>query len=398
MRNRTPLLRIACLGVSLAFCDPVLAQREQEAKVFDPAELCDRQYASGLEFKKHERLIDARNAFIAVTEACPEHLNAYLQLGNIALHLKEYDDAIRHFGSALELDSTNVEIRDALAYAVRAIERTEEAQARPPGQLANDPDPADSLQTIAFNLAQQGGTDEAIMLYSRAIEADSTLAPVLEKRLAQLYLNQKEYTQALHYFQKLRGRNPDDLGVLGTVAYLRYTLKDYEAAVPLYQELLRRDGQSPRALDYHKLTAFSLGKLERFEDAVEHYELILQAEPDEMIHYYQYGNNLVEIGRLDRAEELARAGLAKNPSWGCLHYILGKVAEKRATTAEGAKNWDGARNLYKQAQDHFRSAVGDAQCGDPAAKQIDRQAQLIERLDQLQEQAQTTGRLESENE
>ncbi len=168
--------------------------------------------------------------------------------------------------------------------------------------------------------------------------------------------------------------------------------------MPLYEQLLQKDSQSANTLNYHKLIAFSLGKLDRYEEAIEHHEFILQAEPNDMNNYYQYGNMLVDLGRLERAEELARAGLGKNPDWGCLHYLLGEVAEKRAASGQNAKNWDSARNLYKQAQDHFQAAVGDAQCGPNASKQVERQAQLIERLNKLQEQAETSGALLREGE
>src|SRR5690606_31353770 len=120
-------------------------------------------------------------------------------------------------------------------------------------------------------------------------------------------------------------------------AYFHYKIKDYEGAVPLYEQLLQKDAQSANTLNYHKLLAFSLGKLGRNEEAVEHHEYILQAEPNEMNNYYQYGNLLIDIGRLDRAEELARAGLAKNSGWGCLHYLLGEIAEDRAAANQNAQ-------------------------------------------------------------
>lgn len=396
MRTHIPWL--AGLAVTLALCPPALAQSKKDAKVFDPNEQCDRQYQIGLEYVKNARLIDAKDAFMAVAEACPERLNPHLQLGNIALQLKEYEQAIRHFDRALAIDSTNVEVQEAVAYALNATGKVEEAQARYLSLLRRDPNRSGALRNLAFSYEQQGRAEEAIMLYARAMEADSTVAPELEEKLAQLYLNQKAYDQALFYYRKLLDRNPDNLDVLGKVAYFHYKIKDYEGAVPLYEQLLQKDAQSANTLNYHKLLAFSLGKLGRNEEAVEHHEYILQAEPNEMNNYYQYGNLLIDIGRLDRAEELARAGLAKNSGWGCLHYLLGEIAEDRAAANQNAQKWDAARNLYKQAQGHFQSAVGDAQCGANATKQVERQAQLLERLAKLQEQAETTGALLREGE
>ncbi|MEZ4653250.1 MAG: tetratricopeptide repeat protein [Candidatus Eisenbacteria bacterium] len=394
MRIRTLWPMAVCLAAawSVAVSAPAVAKdKKKEAKVFDPKELCDRQYASGLEFKKNSRFIDAKDAFVAVTEACPDYLNAYLQLGNIALQLREYDDAVKHYDKALSLDPANAEVQEALAYAFTATGKLDEAEDKYLKLLESDPTRVGAIQNLAFNYEKQGKTTEAIELYSRAMEIDTTLVPSLEDKLSQLYLNQKEYLQALYYLQHMRERNPDDLEILRKIAYFHYKVKDYAGAIPLYQELIAKAGDSANALNDHKLIAFCLRKVENFQDAVEHYEFILAAEPSDMNNYYQFGNMLVDIGRLDRAEQIGRKGLAQNSGWGCLHYLLGEVMEKRAAAAQDAKNWDAGRDLYKKAQGEFQLAVGDSQCGGNAAKQVDRQAQLIDRLNKLQEKSEQSG-------
>ena len=66
----------------------------------------------------------------------------------------------------------------------------------------------------------------------------------------------------------MRERNPEDLEILRKIAYFHYKVKDYAGAIPLYEELIAKAGDSANALNDHKLIAFCLRKVENFQDAV----------------------------------------------------------------------------------------------------------------------------------
>ena len=387
------LQKILCLGALavVVSCVAVIpeadaARRENRpAKVFDVEELCNRQYASGLEFKKNSRLVDAKDAFVSVIEACPSYRKAFVQLGNIELSLQNFPEAIKNYEKALELDGTDLEAKEALGFAYQRSDRMDDAVDLFLGVLEEEPNRISTIQYLAVAYEQQEKKPEAYMLYGRAFQTDPTIAG-LEEKLANLSLELKQYEQAYIFTRRQVDRDSTNVDLKRKLAYFHFRAEDWDHAVTLYEKLIEQHPDDPGTLGDRELLAYCLNKSGRIEEAFPLYDYILEhtTSPSENT-YYLYCSALIDARRFEKAVSVARRGLAINPNWGCVTYVMAEAISKRGEDEQGAKKWDAARESFKQAKGKFAEVPSGSNCYGNAVSQQDRQDQLVDRLGKLQE-------------
>lgn len=385
-------MRIA-LGMVLGFAiatsvasDVAWAKKDdKKGGTFDVKELCDRQYASGLEFKKNSRFVDAEETFVGVIEACPDYLNAYLQLGNISISLNNYEKAIGYYEKAIALDDSNLDVKEALAYAYTSNNRLDDAEDIYLSLLEKDPNRQGAIQNLAYNYEQQGKAAEAAVLYTRAFEADSTNTQLAE-RLARLYLDNKSYAQALTFHELLVQRFPENNDFYLKLAHFHFKMKNWDEVVAMYEVLLDRDEDPAKQLYYRQILGQAYNAQGNSEKSMEVYDFLIAAPDCAWQTFYNYADMLLDDMKFSKAADVISRGVKVHPGEGCLQYMQGEIFEKRAIAAQESQNWDQARQLFKEAKGVFAS-VTSGTCAGNAAKQVPRQDQLLERLNKLQERS-----------
>ena len=385
IRKTVSLLVVALLVSGLAIVDDAYAKKKKETKtkVFDPRELCDRQYASGVEFKKNSRLIDAKDAFVTVIEACPDYRKAYVQLGNIELNLKNFPGAIENYEKALELDGTDMEAKEALGFAYQQSGRGEEAVDLFLGVLEDQPDRLSTVQYLAVAYEQEGKKPEAFMLYEKAYQSDQQIVG-LEEKLTNLALELKQYEEAYAFTRRQVDRDSTNVDLKRKLAYFHLKAEDWEHAVDLYQKLVDQHGDDPGTLGDRELLAYSLNKAGRTKEAFPIYDYILEhtESPTENMYYF-YGSALVDDGQYDRAISVCNKGLQINSGWGCVAYVRAESMSKKGEAKQKAKSWDAAKASFEQARTWFGNIPSGSNCAGNAPAQVERQSQLIDRLGKI---------------
>lgn len=356
---------------------------KKEKKVFDVTEICDRQYASGLEFAKNSRLIDAKDAFVSVIEACPDYRKAFVQLGNIELKLQNFPEAIKHYEEALQLDGSDLEAKEALGFAYQRSDRMDEAIELFLGVLEEEPARISTVQYLAVAYEQQAKKVEAYMLFEKAFRTDPNI-PGLEEKLANLSLELKQYEQAYTFTRRQVDRDSTNVDLKRKMAYFYLKAEDWDRAVVGYQALIDSHPDDAGTRGDRELLAYCLNKAGRTEEAFPLYDYLIESgeSPSENL-FYLYGSALIDAGRYDKAIAVANKGLSVNGGWGCVAYVRAEAMSKKGDSLQGAKDWEGARTCFKQARDWF-SAVPNSNCSGNAGAQVDRQTQLLDRLDKLQ--------------
>jgi tetratricopeptide (TPR) repeat protein len=374
---------VSCLAL-VPEVDAARPRDNKPAKVFIVEELCDRQYASGLEFKKNSRLVDAKDAFVSVIEACPTYRKAFVQLGNIELSLQNFPEAIKNYEKALELDGTDLEAKEALGFAYQRSDRMDDAVDLFQGVLEEEPGRISTIQYLAVSYEQQGKKPEAYMLYAKALQTDPTIAG-LEEKLANLSLELKEYEQAYIFTRRQVDRDSTNVDLKRKLAYFHLKAENWEQAVVLYEKLVEQHPDDPGTLGDRELLAYCLNKSGRIEEAFPLYDYILEhtTTPSENT-YYLYCSALIDDGRFDKAISVARKGLSIDRDWGCVTYVMAEALSKRGESQQKAKEWDAARESFKQAKAKFAEVGSGSNCYGNAVSQQERQDQLIDRLNKLQ--------------
>ncbi len=376
---------LLALGSGLLMGGVCLAQQQ-----FSVEELCRRNYQTGLEFHRNQRFTDARESFTAVVEACPDHVEAHRMLGNVALSLQDFEQAIESFSRVRSLEPENVDVMESLAYAYSVSARIDEAEELYQRVLELDPYRTGAMQNLAFIFKNQGKLTQALMLDQQAFimtaDPDDLDPP---EPIARDFLTAKVYSQALHLYNARYARDEADLASARILAFFYYRVGHNERAVQTYEAVLEAEPESPTALSERQILADALKRLKRFDDALVHMEYVLQMQPDVMNNYYNMAAMYNESGRFDRAISIADRGLARNPGWSGLHYVKAEAFEGRGNKALEAKQFADAIAHYEQALATFQRAVGDAQFGGHASRQVTRQEALIDRARKIRDQEAT---------
>lgn len=383
---------LAVLALGFVTIDAMAARKDKKSvKEFNVGELCDRQYASGLEFKKNSRLVDAKDAFVSVIEACPDYRKAFVQLGNIALQLQSFDEAIGHYEKALSLDANDPEAKEALGFAYQRAGRMDDAVDLFLGILDEDPNRLSSIQYLAVAYEQQEKKPEAFMLYQKAFVTDPTIAG-LEEKLTNLSLDLKQYEQAYAFTRRQVDRDSTNIELKRKLAYFHYKMESWDRAVEHYQKLVDEHPEDPGRLGDMQLLGYCLNKAGRMKDAFPVYDYILEHDdtPEENSYYF-YATTLIDAGLHDKAINICNQGLQVNGTWGCLAYLKGEALSKKGDAEQNAKNWEAARSLFKQAKVAFAEVHPQSRCAESSGKQQERQDQLLDRLGKIQAKEEQSG-------
>jgi len=370
---------------------PAFAQSSGE-EVFSQEDICREQYQTGLEYQKNNRLHDAAAAFSEVKEACPDMVDAYLNLGAIQVQLKEYLEAIDTYQDALDQDPENLGIKEAMAYALSSAGELEDARDLYLELNEQVPESANIKKNLAFVYKQLGQIAEAVMLYNRLIELGQA-DPTMVSDAGRMALEQKLFFPAVAFYQKLYEVNPEDVGTLSILGGYYWKIKFYGNAIPYYEKILEIDPESAQALLYHKILGVCYKETKDYPKAIEHYMYVIEHEPDLVQNYCTLAFILKDAGEPERAIEIVQRGLQISPNEGCLHYAHGTALLVWSQIFEGRRQYDAAIEKVEEAKAPFTKCLNDARYGRYARQQLDRIEAVIDRLLRLKDQqAERSGR------
>jgi tetratricopeptide (TPR) repeat protein len=256
------------------------------AMAADPDSLFLRTQLAELYYRV-SRVGDAIHEAEAVLQTNPNQVDAHRLLASIYLHSLGENEAssseatlhkaIEQFEAVTRLDPTDVDSFIALGRLYRLTNQNVKAEETFKKALGTDPGSKASLSY-----------------------------------LAQLYLDQGQYSDAIETLQKIPAADMDPaaLVMLGQ-AYMEN--RDYARAVAVYQQALEQDPDSQELERYYAEALMASGKT---QEARAQLEKILKADPND-------GATLLRLGHLDRVEgrfdkarqefEKARTAMRDNP-------------------------------------------------------------------------------------
>ncbi len=241
----------------------------------------------------------ARTAFERALAAGDGVAAAHQGLGKVARLDGDSEAAVRHFERALELDPAASGVHYALAQAYRDLRRLEQAAAHleragDVGARLDDPliQPLASLaESTQFYLVQgaealeNGDHRSAATAFSSALERDAASFPahrglaISLDRLGDRDGARRTFFSALE--RATTGDPEQDLsqraGILRSLGLLEADAGRGRLALEHYLASLALDGAQP---DLLLRAGNALARVRRFTEAVEHYDLLLELEPE----------------------------------------------------------------------------------------------------------------------
>lgn len=178
-----------------------------------PAEL---EYAKGVVAFSRGDLATARGHFSAVLKAQPEHAQATYYLGQVALGLDRFDEAISLFTRVTRLTPENAAVRLDLALALVKAKRFEQAET----QLLVAKDPLSDRASLHYYLGycrfQRGHYRAALEPLERALKLDSGFAASAGYYLGLAHHRLGQQAEAQRHFEHLA--SADGGGRMGSLA------------------------------------------------------------------------------------------------------------------------------------------------------------------------------------
>ncbi len=173
-----------------------------------------------------------------------------------------WQNSVAFFSRALEINPDCAEFHNALAMALRAQGRSQEAYLHSALAVLLDPGRADAHYNLGMLLAESGRPEEALQHYRQALRLQPD---------ADTHLN---------------------------IALALVTLGREQEAVPHFEEALRLQ---PEAWDTHVELARVLHRQEKYDEAESHYREAIRIRPDYAPAYQGLGRLYLELGRSDDA-------------------------------------------------------------------------------------------------
>jgi arylsulfatase A-like enzyme/lipopolysaccharide biosynthesis regulator YciM len=277
-----------------------------------------------------------------VVDEDPSIIDAHQMLGQIAMGDGDYDEAVEHFKRALQLDDNHRASMFGLAAAYAKLGRDDEAILG--YQRLFDLSSRDVKAALPLSELYEkvGRIDDAAAVLEEVCAQPETPA-FLINRLGELRALQQRRGEAAALFERAIAANAELVNPYFNLANLAEESGDLERAVRFYESAIERAPQ-------HFQAQFNLGRLYgQMGDVArqrELWEAAIVSNPEFARGYYYLAKLLMDQGGdLARAEELARRGIAEDPTGqaGPLGYLVladllnrtGRLAEAQEVLAKG---------------------------------------------------------------
>jgi tetratricopeptide (TPR) repeat protein len=234
---------------------------------------------------------EARAFFLEILSCDKSFAPAWHGAGLAFLKLCDFEDALNHFSTASRLEPNNPWHRHGAGAALLSMGKPEAAE----------------------------------RTYLDILQLDSQFATALE-RLAQIRSRQGDREGALAYWERASDAQPDNLQFQNKVGLALIDLGRLADAAAAFDRVLVREPRFAPALG--GLAQVCRAKGDR-QAALGHLIAASQAEPENLSLRRNVGSALVELGRLDEAEQCFKDILQSDAKFALALTGLGQVSQRR---------------------------------------------------------------------
>lgn len=354
----------------------------------------DRFYHLGNVHLNEARYNEAIKAYQQAIELDSLFAEAHCYLGNAYYHLANNSEAVSFYQRAILLDSTFIPSYHNIAVAYGQDGLYPEAIAQLQKALRIDPGVAGSYRFLAYFYKEQGDYDRAEETLLQAIEADSADVQSLQTlgNFYRLLGRHQEAEAALLRAVRVDPTSAESLRELGLI----YTNSErYREAEEMLLQAIKIDPANSKA--HHNLATL-LSIQGRFEEAqilqersqnltrhtnqIEHLKKLLGENPDDLEIYYHLGFSHAELGQYQKALKAFEILLERDPGHVKALAFSSRLRFKLGDLEKAARL---ATRLIAQAPEHPRISTAFYITGYVQARngKLDEARQTLERVLQM---------------
>ncbi|MDZ8068956.1 MAG: tetratricopeptide repeat protein [Nostoc sp. DedQUE08] len=247
--------------------------------------------------QKIEKIIEIQDLLREKHQTENRKTSLLLELRNLLISTKEYEEAIASFNQALKIKADDHEAWNDRGYALFNLGRFEEAIASFDQALKIKADDHEAWNNRGIALGYLKRYEEEVASYDKAIEIKPDYQEAWYHRGIALK-DLSKWKEALANWEKAIEIEPNDHSSLNWQGNALDILGQSEEAIICYDQALALNPKHPHAW-YNR--GIALGNLRRYEEASASCDQALKFKADDYEAWYCKGNALFNLGRFEEA-------------------------------------------------------------------------------------------------
>jgi protein O-GlcNAc transferase len=276
--------------------------------------------------------------FIDAAVQIKAQASLYNSRGNVLAALKQFDEALTSFETAIALDPQSPLAFGNLGNVYREVGRFDEAIASYDEAIALDPGDAEVFYNRGVVLQELNRFHEAIASYDKAIALKPGYAEALSNRGTVLQALGR-LSEAVTSYDRAIALKPNFPEALCSRGSAFQELNRFDEAIASYNEAIALKSDLAEAFNYRGM---SFEKLGRMPEALASFEKAIALKPDYAEAYENRGIVLNELKRFDEALASYDRAIVLRPDYA-------KAFNNRGIVLKGLKRFDEALASYDRA-------------------------------------------------
>ncbi len=212
------------------------------------------------------------------------------------------------YAKALELADGDSGIIEQVADYYHATGQFDRAIAAYVQIITAEPDRLDLREKLARAYGGKGDEEKVIATLREIVEIDPRNADI-HKQIAGIFMRGKRFQEAIPHLQAALTITKGSATEYGALGRMMIESREFELSVEFLTEAAYHFPESP---DFPFLLTFSLGNLERWEEAIEQFQATIALAKDtqpQLLNegfYFRYAAAFERLGQFEKAEEFFR--------------------------------------------------------------------------------------------
>ncbi len=204
-----------------------------------------------------------------------ETAEVYFNLGNAYFELEKYNEAVKAYTRAIELEESFARASYNLARVYLLSGEVEKGIDVLYQELEQDGDNSVILNTLAYAYTLSGETGKALEIYGQVLQRSQYDENALYNS-GMLYWEEQNRQKAVEVFTSLYRINPEDENVLYNLGTLEIELGDNDRGIRFLEEYTKKQAQDSEAL---MILAKAYEEEKFFSKALDSYEAVIKLDP-----------------------------------------------------------------------------------------------------------------------
>jgi len=257
---------------------------------------------------------EAEEALRSILKKKPDHLNAISMLGDVYMHMRQFEDAIRVYSRAEEAglseSDTAAGILAGWGMALFNIGNIDEAQEKCRQALSRDGDSHMANFCLGRISEVRQHWPEAIKFYQKSLELDSASAEA-HNNLGNCYVHINEAKKALEHYRKAAKLNPAHVECRHNAGLIYMQMNKLEKARDEFETALELNPELAPTME--KLGSVYM-RLQQYEEAAKLFDKLAGLKPGAALPLVYAARAFMAGGDGDKAVDSLRDAHRLNPS------------------------------------------------------------------------------------